>query len=637
MARSQLKSANRVVPTSAVEDETPQSRGALAPYQIVLTLALVLTFVAYIGTLGFPFVSDDRGQIVENPWIQSWRFVPRYFTHHVWGGILPEVFVNYYRPVFLLWLRVNYTMFGLDPRGWHLTSILLHLVVTLLVYVLTSRLFADRLSAALASMVFGLHPIHIESVAWVSGVTEPLMAVLLIPSFLCYLKYEEQGSRCRLWLAGSLFLCLVAMFSKETALILPMIIFVYEWIFWADPREATGRGDWARRFRNALRCATPYLALIPLYLIARILALKALSRTITPLPFSTIVFTWPSLLWHYLKLLVWPVGLSPFYGTPYVTRPGFLNVGLPLAALCAATLILWAWARRPGPGLLLESDTARPRIVAFASMWLVLPVIPLLNLRVLPQDDIAHDRYMYLPSVGFAMIAALAMQEIRIGRGRRIRREAAQVAVTLIVAALFVIGTVFQSVAWADDLLIYHRGVAAGLNKKFLDTNLANILAERGYYDDAIKIYQRVLVRYPAYWSANYNLGYTYYRLGKLQEAEFYFKRAIAIDSAMGDQFLYLGLTHFKMSRLDEAAAELRQAIRIHPDASGYHFALGVVLKMQGNLAGALEEFKAELVNNPKEQAARDQIAEVEMRMLGSRAEGQGRARFSSPTTESSR
>ncbi len=633
-----MNSPNRVVPTSAVEDETPQSSGALAPYQIVLTLGLVLTFVAYIGTLGFPFVYDDRSQIVQNPWIQSWRFVPRYFTHRIWAWLaLPEVPGNYYRPLFLLWLRLNYVVFGLNPWGWHLTSILLHLGVTLLVYFLVVRLCGDRVTAALASMIFGVHPVHIESVAWISGATDPLVAFLLLSSFLCYLKKQERGHYSTAWLAASLFLYALAMLSKETALVLPMLIFAYEWIFGPNTREGSWRGLFIQKLPNALRSTLPYLVLTLPCLVARASVLEGFGRTVVPLSLTTIVYTWPSLLWLYVSHLVWPFDIDSFYDTPYVRHPGFLAVALPAAALLGLAFILWWWARQPGDGTASADRGSKSRVVAFATAWLLLPITPLLNLRFLPLGDFAHDRYMYLPSTGFVIIAALALRDIRFAPGRPFRRLVVQGILPGAVVTAFLLGTAFQSVVWADDLLVYAHAMRVGLDGNWYTTNLANVLAERGLYDDAITMYRRTLARTPAHWGANYNLGYTYYRLGRLADAEFYLRRAVALYSDNPDEFLYLGLTRFKLGRLDEAATALRQAIQIRPDARGCHFALGVVLKMQGNLAGALEEFKAELVNNPKEQAARDQMAEVEARMRGARSEGQGRARFSSPKTEGSR
>src|SRR6185295_10006074 len=183
---------------------------------IVPALVVAVTFVAYMGTLRYDFVYDDEYVITQNPTVQSWAFAPHYFTEHLWFFKFP--LSNYYRPIFLVWLALNHTLFGLDPVGYHLTTVLAHVTVTLLVFHLARRLTGDLGAAAIASLLFGLHPAHIEGVAWICGVSEPLMAMFLLGSFLCYLRYRDPniGSR-KLWFVASLVLATLAVFEKETA------------------------------------------------------------------------------------------------------------------------------------------------------------------------------------------------------------------------------------------------------------------------------------------------------------------------------------------------------------------------------------------------------------------------------------
>ncbi len=602
----------------AQEDSTGHSQrpGASSPvatHQVALALALLLTFIAYCATLGFQFVYDDRGQILDNPWVRSWRFLPRYFTMHVWGVHNPDELGNYYRPLFLLWLRVNYLFFEQKSWGWHLSSLLLHVAVTFFVYLLARRILTDRVTAATAALLFGVHPLHIESVAWISGVTEPLMAVLLIPSFLCYLEAREAGGRSRGWTLASLLLCFLAMFAKETALVLPLLVFSYEWIYRGGEQATKVSEGPARRFRHSLRCMLPYLAVISLYLLARATALQGLSHTVTPLRFSTIVFTWPSLIWFYIKLLIWPSGLSAFYDTPYVTRPGMNNVVLPALAVASTAFIIWVWARKTPSAPSSESPGTRSRVVAFSSAWLVLPVLPLLNLTYLPLNDIAHDRYMYLPLVGFSIIAAVALHSLRMGRATLFGVPAVQVMAAGAVALGLVLSTVFQSLIWADELSLYSHAVQVAPNSRNVKINLANVACERGLYQAGIKLYKDVIERYPDYWLTYYDLGYTYYKLGNLEEADRCFRRVAEFNILSANGFLYLGLIRLKMGRVNEAIPYLRHAAEVAEEGSpGYHFALGIVLKVQGDLTGALNEFKEELKVEPEQKAAREQIVEIE-------------------------
>ena len=164
-----------------------------------------LTFLTYLGTLRFQFVHDDRGQIVGNPAVHSWRAVPGYFSAHVWAAIAPANFIgNDYRPLFLLWLRINDAVFGAHAAGWHFTTVAAHVAATYGVILLAHRVFREWTTALFSGAIFGLHPVHIEAVAWISGVPEPLLAALMIPAYLCWLRFREAGDHRGRWLMASL-------------------------------------------------------------------------------------------------------------------------------------------------------------------------------------------------------------------------------------------------------------------------------------------------------------------------------------------------------------------------------------------------------------------------------------------------
>ena len=237
-----------------------------------LVLGLLAIALAYIDTLRFQFVYDDLPQIVNNPLVHSWQYAPRYFIEHVWSQI-PGLPGTYYRPVFLLWLRLNHACFGLSPFAWHLTTLLVHLAVTVLVYRLLFRVIADRLTAAFAAVLFGLHPVHIEAVAWISGVSEPLNAILFLGALLAYVRARER--RSPLWLAASLVLYIVAMLSKETALVLPAFVLLYEWLY--HPGQAAGPPPLGQRLRRAVLFLSPYVLLSLLYVALRIHVLAGFS------------------------------------------------------------------------------------------------------------------------------------------------------------------------------------------------------------------------------------------------------------------------------------------------------------------------------------------------------------------------
>src|SRR5437588_6083524 len=209
----------------------------------LLRLAFWLGGLAYLRAITFSFVLDDFGVIVINPWLESWRFIPQFFSSHVWASLGPNASGSYYRPLFLLWLSLNRHLFGLTPGWWHLAAIAAHLGCSYLVYLLAKRILGDEISAALSALLFAVMPSHIEAVAWVSGASEVLLALTFISSFLLYLDSRKPRRFRVAKLSGSLLLYGAALLAKETAIILPILIFVHSWM--QPPNEKTNSSRFA--------------------------------------------------------------------------------------------------------------------------------------------------------------------------------------------------------------------------------------------------------------------------------------------------------------------------------------------------------------------------------------------------------
>jgi len=551
------------------------------------TLVGAIAFLVYIPTLGFEFIYDDKPQIIQNPAIHAWRYLPTYFTSHAWAELYPHVSGNYYRPLFLLWFRLNHALFGLDPVGWHLTTVLCHVAATCLVLILIRRMTESPLTALGAATLFALHPVHIESVAWISGVTDPLMAVFLIGSFLAYLRWRE---RLRWgWMAAALALFVLGLLVKETAVVLGPLVFVYAWLY-AQERA------WIPRFKFALKHSVGFFGLTLLYLPWRAHVLRGLSHSVTPLSLRSMALTEPSILWLYVRHLLFPAGLSGLYGLPYVVDPASAQFLFPAAMLLALVVVL-AWGIRR-----LEDN----RLALFACCWMVLPILPALWLRAYAEGDIAHDRYLYIPSVGFVLLVALFLAEIsrRSGAGRPTRPFAA----FAVLALGYAFGTIAQQSYWATDLLLYQRAYKIAPRDNLICNDLGTALMETGNPAQAMALYSQVLSREPGFWLANYNLGYAYYKLGRFQDAEASLRRAIAINAADSDEFVYLGLSLWRQGRTEEAAQFVQQAIEIRPSAPGYHFALAMIRRDQNDVTSARSELSLELQYHPENIVARQQL-----------------------------
>ena len=346
----------------------------------------------------------------------------------------------------------------------------------------------------------------------------------------------------------------------------------------------------------------PYFLLVALYIPARVYALKGFSHAAAPLSVMQMAFTWPSLVEFWIRHLIWPAGLSTYYNLPAVLHPTVRNSILPAVFDAVVALGVYAGVRRSRPA-------------AFFAAWLVLPLLPLLDIRVFLANDFAHDRHLYLPSLGLAVLVAMLLQKVRWGLPRWRGIPVSLLAVVLGLAALMSYGTLTESFYFKDNLTFYGYNLTRSPHNPNAESNYASILAERGQYGPALEAFLDAVNYNPTYWTPTYNLALTYYKIGNLAEAERYFLRAIQINPNKSDEYFYLGMTRFKSGGTAEAIVCLRQAIALKPHGFVYHLALGMMLKTQGDLNGALQEFKAELANNPGEQAAAAQVTEIESSM----------------------
>jgi protein O-mannosyl-transferase len=560
------------------------------------TVVCVVAWLVYARTLTFGFVYDDVPQVLKNPAIQNWHYLPQYWTSHVWAAIYPNSTGNYYRPLFLLWLRLNYVIFGDKPMGWHATSVLCHVAATLLVFRLAQHLTRDRAIAFVAALLFALHPAHLENVAWISGITDPLMACFVLGSCVAYIKFSE--SRKTLHLALSLGLFAIALMAKETAIVLPLLIFVLSRTTGPDRPESP---DMPPKAASALRKSAPYILLGLVYIGIRYRVLGGFAHATISIRWMEVPLTWPSVLWFYTKHLLLPVQLSEFYSLNYVSNFSVNLVALPLLFLLVFGLALYFLLR------ILPQKGA-----AFFAMALILfPLLPVLDLRSLTIGDIVHDRYLYLPSAGFALLLSLAIAFLRSHLAMR-QRIIVPTLLTGAACAVFAPLIVTQQTQWANDILLYSEGVKSAPDNLTVRDNLANALLAANQPDSAIPLYLEVIKKNPNFWRSNYNLGVAYYQTGNASAAKQSLQRAILIDNRDSDQYIYLALADLQLKNFSEAADSARQALLRNPRARGYHFILGLIAEAEHDSPAAIAAFQAELAEHPDHAPARAELQKLE-------------------------
>jgi hypothetical protein len=535
----------------------PELLTPLTFFVVALCLGAVVLAV-YSPALRFQFVLDDH-RFTGDPRIQSPDHVWDYFANYVWaqytGG--PP---SFYRPLFILWLRINFILSAVSPWGWHLLSITKHLVVAVLLGLLVLRLLRDRIAALIAATLFALHPAQTESVAWVT-VPDPLMSVGILGAVLLYLKWvmvlpggqaHERKSRKTArtrkapqpqasWLIASAAVCFAALLAKETAIVLPALIFVLALL---TPQAENADADFGVRLMLALRQTVPFLCVTGLYLLMRLNALggKLGSRT-QLLPWSTVLLSWPATLGFYVKVLLWPDRSRAFADPILAEEFSFRGVLMPVLGVgCAivilAVALLWAWkkARRD----LSHQDAANVEYaLLIGTLLLVLPILLTLDLNALNPEDFLHGRYAYLPSAGLMLLVAT---EWHLAGKLRVPLLFAGGLLAIVFAAL----TVSQEKQWKDDLTVFTVAHQLAPRNAPVAQNLANAnvqvalqLADDGRCSDAMPVFEQVSQEYPQDWYAWAGLGDCFVQGNNLPKAEESLRKAAELshDSRVTQQW----------------------------------------------------------------------------------------------------
>jgi len=227
--------------------------------------------------------------------------------------------------------------------------------------------------------------------------------------------------------------------------------------------------------------------------------------------------------------------------------------------------------------------------------------------------NLIHNRYLYLPSIGFAMLLVAALKAIKVGRPILGGIPSLQVWIALILTLLMAFAIQVEDRCYANDATFYDYACShMGAPDPLIRMDYANALAERGDLPGAAAIYRELIQSYPDLWNAYFNLGYMLYTSGQLAPAVEILSRDAAGDPGNAGAFFYLALAQLKLRRLDEAEGNLRRAVALAPMAPNYHFALGVVLKLRGNGSEAKAAFARELEINPENTDAARQAAEIQ-------------------------
>jgi tetratricopeptide (TPR) repeat protein len=571
------------------------THGPPEPGVLELLAKGLITFVVYSGSLSFDFVWDDWPQIVNSPIIRSWSNLPRAFGSDLWYHVARHQV--YYRPLFVAWSMLNYTLFGLRTWGWHLGAVLLHLGAVAAVFWLSRRLGLEYWTAALVALIFALHPVHIEPVAWVSAASDTMVTMFAALAFAAFLSARDNKidgnsdqKKRMAWRIASMALLACALLTKEMAVVFSLLVGIYAWL--NPPENKTSPG---KRVIGSMAEAAPYALVTLAYILLRKHALLHATGQFDPTHgMIDVARTLPLVLAIYLRQLLVPVDMTALYYTPYVTNhiisTIFIQVALPTAVLCAVLIGLWYWNRREGNS-----------IVAFAGLWLLIGLAPALYLRNFGNGDFVRDRYMYLPSIGFAILVALGLR--RLPSIKQWSIQSVQAGAVILLCSGYVCASLAQQVYWGNDLLLLVRGQALYPGNPYTMAGLAKEYSQRGANDRAIALVEAVVREHPEYGYGPLALAESYIRAGRFEEGRVWLER-VNPDYAKSEMGMAgVAALYGQMGDYQRAFALCSEVLEKEPNLYSALYNCGNIHLVDGQYKEA-EQLLARAVQLVPEQAA---------------------------------
>jgi len=566
------------------------------PNWTCILIIVILGSLVYANSLGGEFIWDDLSFIRDNAFLKDWSNVPHIFTEtattsmDVGGG---SVRYNLYRPLQWLTFMADYSVWKLNPLGYHLTNIFLHISAALILFWFIALLFRSRMLSFLTALFFVIHPVHTEAVAYISGRADPLGLIFMLSSFGFYIKYTNDKKRSFFIFAVISFV--LAILSRESSFILPLLLLLYHFIFKKKIR--------LNLFLTLAGITAGYTA-FRMMMINVLLA----GRTI---PHGTFLERLPgafAAIASYFRLLMIPFDLHMEYGNPVFSFTGpVVLTGMAIAVLS----LVWAFLKRGD------------RLILFSFSWFYITLLPSLNLY--PVGAYMAEHWLYLPSIGaFLLLVGLLKRLTK-------KRLKGPIVISLIIFYSFL--TIHQNSYWKELIPFYERtlkyspdsarlytnlGVAysdKGRHKEAMDAfkraqkiepklleihyNMGTVYAATKRYSEAIDHFEKEIELNPGYFKAYGNLGAVYSDTGRHNKAIEMYKKALEIKSGRVEVLCNIGFSYFKTGRYDEAKSSYRKAIDTGPGFIKAYNDFGMVYHTTGEYKEAIALYNEALKIDP--------------------------------------
>jgi len=484
---------------------------------ISIAIIALTCFAIYFNALFNGFVYDDISQILRNPWIKDFKYATQILFNNVWA--FAGKTTNYYRPLPQIIYMSAYHVFKLKAWGFHLINILFHTSTSIVVFFTVSKLMKDSpllplpsnlYPSLIAAMIFATHPIHTEAVTYIAGIADLSYSFFYILSFYLYINSTRLFEYRYVLSLLSFFL---ATLCKEPALTLPCIIIAY---------------DVARNFSKKEKVLSPYslaryslyFAIAGLYLIIRFYALGSFTpaKNDLQITFYEYIINIFSLFSQYLEKMILPIQLNFYYIFHPISSPLAMKA---IIALLSVSVFSWFMFR----------EFKKNWVVFIGMLFILIPLLPAFYIPALSHGlkNSFAERYLYLPSFGFALLSALLFTWVQFKKQNQVKALSV-IVVSLI--CLYSIGTISRNAVWKDNYSLWLDTVSKSPDGDIPHGSLGYALIQKGRIDEAIRELQIALSLNADLAEAHNNLGVAYRDKGLIDDAIEEFRAAYLLNPA---------------------------------------------------------------------------------------------------------
>ena len=514
--------------------------------RLVVLVFIATGFVIYGNTLANQMFWDDFDFILNNLYLRDWQYLPNFFSENVIAGA--GLMSNYWRPVLQIVFSFEWHTWGDFAPGYHFVNIIFHITDAVLLFFVLNLIFKKKWLSVVTALVFLVHPLQTEAVSYVNSLGDSLSVFWMLGGTWFYLKYLENANRQYYYVSA--FFYILALMSKETAIIMPALLALAHFFVFA---KEIAVGERAKKIAKEV---WPFLLMAGIYILLRATSLNFINsfnlyneQNVFTSSIFTRIFTFFHILTIYLGLLFWPVGLHMermvSVSTSLFSGPVILGALIFLGLL---TLAIWNVRKYP--------------ILSFGILWFFIGLAPTSNIAV-PINGMLYEHWLYFPMIGIALII--------IWLGTRIFEKFHQTKILFItlliisISALSVL-TIKRNRQWHDPIVFYNQTLAYTPGSYRVLNNLGMAYADAKDSAKAKETYEKAIATDPKNPIAYHNLANIYRDAGEKSQAIEIYEQAISLDSKFMYSYSALIDLYLKEKNYPKALEYLKKAQELQPE-----------------------------------------------------------------------